>query len=175
MLAVSVPLVIYFLLVNLGMLANSMGGHTETERPLGRVARRLAQVLPVLAGLGGVAAAALVAAAGAPALEIAAVAVLAVVVTGVLARAIYHRPRPKAGRSATPTAPAGGPRIPVATPRAEEGRLPWLLVNAILLVVFATLSFGVAALLIAAIVAVPVVFAVLIWLTWWGCDAPAAE
>jgi hypothetical protein len=177
MLAVSVPLVVYFLLANLGMMANSMAGHTETERPLGRGARRLARVLPVAAGLGGATAVALVVAAGAPALEIAAVAVLAVVVTGVLARAIYRRPRPPAARSATPVpaAPSAVPIAPAAPPRAEDGRLPWLLVNAILLVALATLSFGVVALLVAAIVAVPVVFAVLIWLTWWGCDAPAAE
>ena len=44
--------------------------------------------------------------------------------------------------------------------------------NAVLLVALAVLQFGLPALLVAALLAVPMVFGALIWLTWWGCEAP---
>lgn len=183
LLVVSVPLVVYFLVVNLGMLANSMSGHAVVERPVGRVAGRLVRALPAATLAAGAASAGLIATSGAATAEAAAVAAVALAVAAVLHRAVRRRSAgvgegPIKGRLSAAAATSGpsttGPSAvappTIATPK--DGPLPWLLVNAVLLVALAVLQFGLPALLVAALSAVPLVFGALIWLTWWGCEAP---
>jgi len=186
LLVVSVPLVVYFLIVNLGMLANSMSGHAVVERPVGRIAGRLVRWLPATTLAAGAASAGMIAATGGATVEAAAVAVVAVAVAAVLHRAVRRRfsgtvegrvrdvPRAAAAAAAATSGPAGTIASPAASPAAvqKDGPLPCLLVNAVLLVALAVLQFGLPALLVAALLAVPMVFGALIWLTWWGCEAP---
>lgn len=182
LLIVSVPLVVYFLIVNLGMLANSMSGHAVVERPVGRIAGRLVHWLPVATLAAGAASAGMLAATGAATAEAAAVAVVALAVAAVLHRAVRRRSagtvdgrvRDVPPAAAATSGPAGAVASVAASPAAaqKDGPLPWLLVNAVLLVALAVLQFGLPALLVAALLAVPVVFGALIWLTWWGCEAP---
>ena len=84
-------MVVYFLIVNLGMLANSMSGHAVVERPVGRIAGRLVRWLPATTLAAGAASAGMIAATGGATVEAAAVAVVAVAVAAVLHRAVRRR------------------------------------------------------------------------------------
>lgn len=187
--ATCVPVLAWFFLVNLGFLANSMGGACEFERPTAAPVRLAIALLPWISLLGSLASVPYLAAEGyAPALlalpPAVGAAIFFAIRSGERARSRERQRRQVSAETAPATPRRGALRevgamllgalyaLPVAgwlLKDAVEGRpsaKAFFALNAFLLLAAAIAVFGYPVLIVAALAAVPVVFAGLFVLTW---------
>jgi len=190
MTATCVPVLAWFFLVNLGFLANSMGGADEFARPEARSVRLLIALLPWISLLGSLASVPYLAAEGYPPALLAlppavGAAIFFAIRSGEKARN-QERGRLEAAlaRAAAPKTRSGmlkraGPMllgllyaVPLAgwlLKDAVEGSTSakaFFAFNGFLLLAAAIAVFGYPVLIVAALTAVPVIFAGLFVLTW---------
>lgn len=188
--ATCVPVLAWFFLVNLGFLANSMGGGDEFARPTAAPVRLAIALLPWISLLGSLASVPFLAAEGYPSALLAlppavGAAVFFAIRSGERARNREGQRRRTTAEPA-PAKPRGGTllkragamllgalyAVPVAgwlLKDAVEGRpsaKAFFALNAFLLLAAAIAVFGYPVLIVAALAAVPVVFAGLFVLTW---------
>lgn len=171
--ALSLPLVAWFYLRNLGGLANSMAGESEFARPRNRAVRRLLAILPGLSLGVGALVLTLFARTEPATGTLAAVAAVALLIPAAIWRGERSGRRQARRLSASAAlSPAAHAEAAPADDDAVGEQVAVALCNLVLLVILGTWTLGPAVALYAALAAVPAAFVLLLLVGWRGTRPP---